>query len=96
MRTSVAGGARGSWSQPRVIANVSEATILARDGLYTGTGTFDNETGEVQVYWGECLEKCHPGQGGQAYMSAPTFMLTVSKDAFHSWQHINITALSKK
>ena len=59
-------------------------------------GTYDAAAGEVQLFWGECLEKCHPGESGEHYMSAPTFMLTVSKDSFKTWDHINMTALSTK
>ena len=63
------------------------------DGLYTGTGTYDPVTEEVQLFWGECLEKCHPHAGGQGVMEAPTFMLTVAKHPFTEWTHINQTQL---
>eukprot|EP01050_Picozoa_sp_SAG11_P013825 SAG11_NODE_1645_length_4524_cov_7.819435_3_plen_468_part_00 len=93
VRTSTEGGSPGSWSPATIIANVSSQTLRAMDGLYTGTGTYDPYTKEVQLYWGECLEKCHPHAGGQVVMAAPTFMLTVSKFPFRAWKHINQTAL---
>lgn len=93
VRTSTKGGAFGTWTPPRIIATVSAPTLEANGGLYTGTGIYDPVTKEAQLYWGECLEKCHPGEGGQGSMAAPTFMLTVSTDNFEShWEHINQTA----
>jgi hypothetical protein len=90
VRTS-ASGERGTWAPPRIIANVSQQTLLAKDGLYLGTGTYDSTSGEVLLFWGECLEKCHPGMGGQGVMTAPTFMLAASKDNFQTWTHTNQT-----
>ena len=92
VRTSVKSGELGSWGAPRIIANVSQQTLLAKDGLYLGTGTYDPTSGEVLLFWGECLEKCHPGMSGQGVMAAPTFMLTASKDNFATWTHTNQTA----
>jgi hypothetical protein len=86
-------GAPGSWSAPTIIANVSNLTLSAQDGIYVGTGAWDPTTKEVQLYWGECLEKCHPGQGGEAVMAAPSFFLTVSTDGFRTWRHINQTEI---
>ena len=63
------------------------------DGLYLGTGAYDPITKEVQLYWGECLEKCHPKQGG--VMTAPSFFLTVSTNGFSTWTHVNQTALAE-
>lgn len=92
VRTSTMGGRRGSWSAPQIIANVSDSSLQAGDGLYTGTGVYDPVTKETQLFWGECLERCHPGQTGAHVMSAPTFMLTASTDHFKTWHHVNITA----
>ena len=37
VRTSTMGGIAGSWSTPKIIANVSASSLQAGDGLYTGT-----------------------------------------------------------
>lgn len=92
VRTSATGGRSGSWNEPKIIANVSALSLKAGDGLYTGTGVYDPVTKETQLFWGECLERCHPGQTGAHVMSAPTFMLTASIDHFNTWSHVNITA----
>ena len=36
VRTSTQGGITGSWSAPKIIANVSASSLQAGDGLYTG------------------------------------------------------------
>ena len=37
VRTSTKGGLAGTWSTPKIIANVSSSSLKAGDGLYTGT-----------------------------------------------------------
>ena len=92
VRSSAHGGRNGTWSAPEIIANLSAASLRAGDGLYLGTGAFDPVTQEVQLYWGECLERCHPGQTGAHVMAAPTFILSVAKAPFKRFKHINLTA----
>lgn len=96
VRTSAHGGKAGTWTPPKIIANLSASSLAAGDGLYLGTGTYDPATQEALLFWGECLERCHPGQSGAHVMEAPTFWLTVSKDDFKTRSHINLTALATR
>ena len=92
MRRSIGGGWRHNvWEPATIVGNCSDENTFA-NGLYLDGAVHDTTVNRTYLFWGQCLEQCHPGGKGYALWQAPTFIMTTSDDGFITWSHTNLTA----